>query len=568
MNPKTELLDLLHAAARALPGSDALTDRQIADALAVESPERTEHGDVSSSIAMRLARPLGRKPRELADVLCTELGHSDHPFARFIARSEVAGPGFVNIFLAPAYFHEVIRQAHAAGDDYGRSDVGNGLKVNIEFCSTNPTGPLTVAHARQVAVGDTLASLMAFAGYQASREYYLNDCGHQVTVLARSVLARYAQALGRRVPFPEDGYQGDYITELGAQFAREHGGRYLEAPEEESLSAVRAFALEEMLKIIREDLRLFGVVYDTWFSEGAFRATGAVERIVERLRAAGLTEERDNAVWLKTTKLGDEKDRVLVKSDGSFTYRTPDIAYHENKFERGFQMLIDIFGPDHHQEAKEVAMALSALGHNADAVRVLTVQYCTLYRGQEKLKMSTRAGQFITLRELVDDVGKDAARFFLINLRTNSHLNFDLELAKKQSLDNPVYYIQYVSARIASVIRKAREESGLPAEEFVGGLYAPCEVDLAPLEARDLHLAAWIARFGNEIERAAASLEVHRLCSFMQGFAEQFHSYYTQCRIIGPDVALMRARLYLVSAARIVLRNGLRILGIDAPEQM
>lgn len=566
--PKETLLDLLRAVIGALPGAETLTPDDLAAALVLEFPDRTEHGHVACTAALRLARPLRQNPGDLARKLGEILAASNHPGAVLVERSEVAGPGFLNIFLAPAFFHEVLQQAHRERAEYGRSSIGGGLAVNLEFCSSNPTGPLTVAHGRQAAVGDALANLLQFAGYCPSREYYLNDCGNQVTVLARSVLARYAQVLGREAPFPEEGYRGEYIVDLARQFAELHGPKYLDAPEGEALEAARSFALEKMVGVIRDDLEKFGVRYDTWFSEGAFRASGAVERVLERLTAAGLTEERDGALWLLTTRLGDSQDRVLVKSDGSYTYRTPDIAYHENKFQRGFKMLVDIFGPDHHQEAQEVAMALRALGHDASAIRVLIAQYCTLYRGKEKLKMSTRAGQFITLRELIDEVGRDAARFFFLNLRTSSHLNFDLELAKKHSLDNPVYYIQYVSARIASVLRKAQCETALPPQEFRDGLFSPDCVDLAPLEARDLELASWIFRFPHIIERAALSLEVHRLCNFMQSFAEQFHTWYTECRVISDDVPLMRARLYLLSAARIVLWNGLRILGVAAPERM
>ena len=565
---KEKLAALLEDTLRSLPETQVLDDLTLADALVVEFPEHTEHGDLSSSLALRLARELKCKPRDLAQSVCDALDKSKHPLRPFISKCEVAGPGFVNFFLAPAFFHEIINEAHALGDDYGRSTVGGGKKVNIEFCSTNPTGPLTVAHGRQVAVGDSLASLLSFAGYDATREYYLNDCGNQMTVLARSIYARAAQSLGHDTPFPENGYQGEYITELGKKFADKHGAKVLKSPEDQTIRAAQVFGLKEMLKVIREDLKQFGVTYDVWFSEEELRASGAVHRVIQDLEKKGLTVLKDDAIWLKTTDFGDDKDRVLVKSDGSMTYRTPDIAYHESKFERGFELLIDLFGPDHHQEAKEVAMALQALGHDADSIRVITVQFCTLYRGSERLKMSTRAGQFITLRELIEEVGKDAVRYFFTALKTNSHLNFDLELAKKHSLDNPVYYIQYVSARIASVIRKAQEELDLDSAAFKDGLYAPESIDLSPLEARDLQLAGWIARFGNIIEGAAESLEVHRLCNFLRSFAEQFHNYYTHCRIIGDDPAMTNARLYLIGAALVVLRNGLRILGISAPDRM
>jgi arginyl-tRNA synthetase len=527
------------------------------------------HGDLTTPVAMRLAKITRRNPREIAEQIAEALRAANDELRGVIDRVEVAGPGFINIYLARTYWYGLLHRILSDGPRYGRSDIGARHKVQLEFASANPTGPLSVAHGRQAALGDVLANIMKFVGFDATTEYWVNDCGNQINKLGESVRARYLQALREPADFPEDGYKGEYIIEMGKDIAAKEGRVYADMSRDEAIAALGRRAADTILQIILADFRRFGVEHDNVFSQRKFEAEGHVERLLERMTSMGLTHEEDGAVWVKTSEHGDDKDRVLVKSDGSWAYRLSDIAYHEDKFERGFETVIDMFGPDHHGHILTMRAAMDALGHDSSAVRALIVQHCTILREGEKIKMSTRAGEMITLDEVINDVGVDVARFFFVTRKTDSHLDFDLELAKTQSLDNPVYYIQYAHARIASIMRKAADGGLLSSDEVTRGVYSGgTDADLDALEDRDIAMAGKLAQFPAILEKAGVELEPHRLTNYLQELAAAFHNYYTHCTVIGDDERLTKARLLLVSAVRVVLRNALHLLGAHIPETM
>jgi arginyl-tRNA synthetase len=552
-------------AIRNLPGVDPAE----LESLCLVDYGSSGRGDLTSPVAMRLAKPLRRNPRELAELVAQALRDANDGLRNVIERVEVAGPGFINITLVRRYWVDLLRRILSDGPRYGRSDIGRRHKVQIEFASANPTGPLSVAHGRQAALGDVLANIMRFVGFEVATEYWVNDCGNQINKLGESVLARYLQALREPAEFPEDGYRGEYITDMGKDLAAKEGRTYAEMPREEAIQTLGRYAADSILRDIVADFRRFGLEHDTLFSQRAFEAGGHVERLLDRMKALGLTYEADGAVWMKTSEHGDEKDRVLIKSDGLWAYRLSDIAYHENKFERGFETVIDMFGPDHHGHIITMRAAMDALGHDSSVVRPMIVQHCTILRQGEKIKMSTRAGEMITLDEVINEVGVDVARFFFVTRKTDSHLDFDLELAKKQSLDNPVYYVQYAHARIASIMRKAGDLALLGPNDITRGVYTGgTEADLEALGERDLALAAKLGQFSAVLEKAGVELEPHRLTLYLQELAAEFHNYYTHCPVIGDDERLTKARLLLVSAVRVVLRNALHLLGVHIPEAM
>ena len=539
------------------------------DALSAVEHGREGHGDFVTPVAMRLAKLAKRNPREIAEAVAGAV-RADEALAAVIDRVEVAGPGFINIFLARRCWFELIRQILADGSSYGRSDAGRSRRVQIEFASANPTGPLSVAHGRQAALGDVLARILEFIGFDVTTEYWVNDCGNQILMLGESVYVRYLQALGdEAVVLPENGYQGDYITEMGAGLAAKEGGKYADMSRDEAIDALGRFAAAAILQQILADFKRFGTEHTSVFSQRAFEGEGHIERLLDRMQQMGLTCEEDGAVWMKTDEHGDDKPRVLVKSGGAWAYRLSDIAYHEGKFERGSEQVINLLGPDHHGHIVTMQAAMSALGHDVAALRFVIVQHCTIIREGEKIKMSTRAGKMITLDEVINDVGVDAARFFFLIRKTDSHLDFDLELAKQQSLDNPVYYVQYAHARIASILRKAEESGRLGPGGAAGEPYTGASADdLDALEDRDLALAAKLGLFGEVIEKAGLELEPHRLTNYLQELAAEFHNYYAQCTVVSDDERLTRARLSLVSAVRVVLGNALDLLGVHIPEAM
>jgi len=555
----------------------------------VERTRDERHGDFSSNAALVLAKRARTKPRELAACLIEAL-----PPSPLVERVELAGPGFINVFLAPAAYRALVPEILATGPDYGRSDIGTGKRVQVEFVSANPTGPLHVGHGRGAAYGAVVADLLAAVGFQVHREYYVNDAGRQMDILAISVWLRYLELCGEAPPFPSNGYQGDYVWDIAASLHRECGDDYrcaggelcADLPLDESAGGdkesyidaliargrrllgdaryqlVLERGLEHILDDIRDDLSRFGVDYDKWFSERSLAEYGAIKQAIERLRAAGHLYKRDSALWFRSSDFGDEKDRVLVRDNGQTTYFASDIAYHLNKLERGFERVIDIWGADHHGYVPRVKAALAALGNDPERVNVLLVQFAILSRGGERAQMSTRSGKFVTLRQLCKEVGRDAARFFYIMRRCEQHLDFDLDLAKSQSTDNPVYYVQYAHARIHSVLRQGLER-GIPVDP------SPGEINLEQLTAaHEQVLLKGLARYPEVLEAAALSLEPHQLAHYLRELANDFHTYYNAHQFLVTDEALRDARIKLILAVKQVLRNGLDLIGVSAPESM
>ncbi|MGB9867339.1 MAG: arginine--tRNA ligase [Bacillota bacterium] len=521
------------------------------------APSRKEFGDYSTNAAFVVAEKVGQPLRKVAEAIAPLISTS----GGWLEGVEVAGPGFINFRLKPSWCLEGLKEIMELGRDFGKSDVGKGTRVQVEFVSANPTGPMVVVQARAGAVGDTLANLLAWAGFDVSREFYVNDAGHQVEVLARSLEVRLRQLLGEQIELPEDCYPGDYLIDVASAYLKERGCGFLQKPEGERLAELRDYAVESIRGSQEESLRRYGVEFDVWFSERTLHQSGQVAAAVELLRQRGFVYSQDGALWFRSTAFGDDKDRVLVKSDGNYTYLAADIAYHLNKLRRGFAKIIDIWGPDHHGYIGRMKAAVEALGYPRDALEVLIVQMVRLIRGGEVVKMSKRAGEFVTMDELLEEVGRDVARFFFLMRSCESHLDFDLDLGKLRSDENPVYYVQYAHARICSLMREAKERG----VEWPGGT----EPDLSQLtDQSELELAKKLVYFPQEIAGAALTREPHRMPRYLMDLATAFHSFYTRCRILGVEPQLTAARLYLSDATRIVLRNGLEIIGVSAPEKM
>ncbi len=520
----------------------------------VEVPKDKAHGDFASNAAMVLAKQARRNPREVAQAILDHMRTAEP-----VQKVEIAGPGFLNFYLTPGWIYAILPMVEAQDTRYGAVDIGQGEKVQVEFVSANPTGLLHMGNARGGALGDSLANLLAMAGYDVTREYYINDAGNQIANLGKSVEARYFQALGQTdYPFPEDGYHGEDILETAKGIIAEVGDAYLALPEEERRQKMIDVALREKLDAIRQGLHEFGVDYDVWFSEMSLHESGAIDAAVELLREKGLTYEKDGALWLRTTDFGDEKDEVLIRSNGVPTYYAADIAYHKNKFDRGFQRVINIWGADHHGHVARMKGAMHALGYNEENLTILLMQLVRLYQNGEVVRMSKRTGQYVTLQELLEEVGRDAARYFFIMRSPDTHLDFDLDLAKRQSNENPVYYVQYAHARIHSILSAAGEP--VPEAET-------CDFSLLT-DPSELALARKIADLPVEIASAAAELAPYRLARYATELATLFHGFYNSCRVLTEDPPLRRARLVLADAARITLRNVLTVLGVSAPERM
>lgn len=529
----------------------------------LQKPRRAGHGDLATNVALLLAKEKKARPDELARQIADRLsGRADFK-PSVCEKVEVAGGGFLNFFISPAALHRQLASILGSGDDYGRLRRENPSAVLIEFVSANPTGPLTVAHGRQAAVGDSLARILAMAGRRVVREYYLNDRGKQIRMLGFSTLQRYMEIFGREAAIPGDGYVGEYVKDIAARIEAGDGEKWLGAGGEEALAFFSDFSAGEILHTIEKDLDDFRVRFDHWTSEREFASTGKIAACLDFLRGRGFIYEQDGAVWFRSSALGDDKDRVLVKSDGEQTYFTPDVAYHQDKFERGFDRVIDLWGPDHHGYVARMKAAVKALGYDAARFTPLIVQLTTLFRGSRKLSMSTRAGEFVTLREVMDEVGVDAARYFMARMRTDSHLNFDLELAKKQSNDNPVYYVQYVHARICSIFKRLAEKK----QGFEPPPWEKAPLDLLK-EAEELALIMLLSDFPYTVECSAEALEPHQICNYLEGLAAAFHQCYTRHTVISDDADLTAARLALAEGVRIIVRSGLGLLGVSAPEQM
>lgn len=553
----------------------------------VERTKDAQHGDFACNIAMLFAKAARMAPRKLAEQIVAHF-----PASELVTKIEIAGPGFINLFLSSHAYHAVIKAILTKKEEFGHSQMGAGKSVIIEFVSANPTGPLHVGHGRGAAYGSALANLLMTAGFNVFREYYVNDAGRQMDILAVSVWLRYLELCGETIIFPANGYQGDYIWDIAATLHREHkdalryaaekiyenipadsdaGGdkeRHIDALIQRTKHLLGEVAyrhvfregIDSILHDIRQDLHQFGVEYDQWFCESTLTTSKTVERAIEQLTQTGHTYRQEGALWFRSSQFGDEKDRVLIRENGQFTYFASDIAYHINKLERNSAHLINIWGADHHGYIARVKAAITAVGADADRLTVLLVQFATLYRGQERLQMSTRSGQFVTLRELREEVGKDAARFFYTQRKSEQHLDFDLELAKSQSIDNPVYYIQYAHARICSVFRQLHDRQQQLEIDHA---------DLARLETtHEYALLTTLARYPETVENAASAYAPHQITNYLQTLAQEFHTYYNAHTFLVEEVGLRHARLSLIAAVQQVLRNGLKILGISAPEVM
>ncbi|MBT5032291.1 MAG: arginine--tRNA ligase [Proteobacteria bacterium] len=550
--------------------------------ISFERTRQKEHGDFATNIAMVLSGQVSMSPRELAALIIAALEDSDQ-----IAKLEIAGPGFINIFLDQGSKFDVVRRIKQDGIDYGQSQSGAGQRILLEYVSANPTGPLHVGHGRGAAYGDTLARLLTTVGYSVHKEYYVNDAGRQMDILATSVWLRYLQAVGEQFEFPANAYQGDYVVTMAEQLKVNFGDKYrvdsqnllaatktmedevaldslISTAKEITGDGYPAFfelALNTLVEDIRTDLEEFGVSYDEWFSERSLFDDGSIHAAINALSDLGFIEDRDGTLWFKSTEFGDEKDRVVIRKNGAPTYFASDIAYHLNKFNRGFDRCINIWGADHHGYIQRVKAALQASGEDPERLIILLVQFASLYRGGEKVSMSTRSGQFVTLRELRDEVGKDAARFFYIQRKSEQHMDFDLDLAKSQTNENPLYYVQYAHARICSVFRQAAERD-IVYDLLVDNLAEQLQDDL------EQQLAAKLAAFPEQVRVAADSYEPHQVTYFLRELATLFHRYYNSSNFLDAQPSSRNARLSLIDACRQVLSNGLTLIGARAPEKM
>ncbi|WDT77654.1 MAG: arginine--tRNA ligase [Candidatus Manganitrophus sp.] len=527
----------------------------------LEVPKREGQGDFATTLALSLSKEEGRPPREIAsDLVALLQGRSP-----LIEKIEIAGPGYINFFLSKDHWYQALLDIREKKGRYGQTSIGGGKKVQIEFVSANPTGPLHVAHGRAAALGDALALLLQAVGYQVDREYYINDVGNQMTLLGRSTYLRYRELFGEKVTLPDESYRGNYIIEIAEEIKKSAGDRYLTGPEEEHLPFFVRTSYQTILGWIRRDLDQFGVHFDRWFPEEDLYRNKEVDASLEFLKSAGVLYEQDGALWVATTRFGDDKDRVVMRSNRQMTYFASDIAYHRNKFERGYDRLIDIWGADHHGYIARVKAAAAAMGYSPDRLDILIHQLVNLLREGKPVAMSKRSGEFVTLREVMDEVGVDATRFFFLMRRSDTSLDFDLDLAKKASTENPVYYVQYAHARVCSILRVATER-GLNVEEEIQN------AKLADLTVLDLPeeqaLIKQLSNYPDLLQSAAEVLEPHRLTFYLQELAGMLHRYYFDHRVVTEDLPRTRARLVLMAAVQIVLRNALAILGVRAPERM
>jgi arginyl-tRNA synthetase len=524
----------------------------------LERPRQNGHGDWATNIAMQLSKPFGLKPRELADKLIDLV-----PLGEIVEKAEVAGPGFINFTLASNWITEAIKLPIAQNENYGRVNAGNGRRIQVEFVSANPTGPLHMGHGRGAAVGDITASILDFAGWDVEREYYINDAGLQMELLGKSAQSRYFDALGRgdEAPMPEDGYHGEYMTDIAQSFVDKYGDELAKKPLEETAEFFSVETGKIVTEMIRKDLEEFGVTFDVWFSEKSLYDNGQVEPAMEELKKRDFAYEDDGALWFRSTMFGDDKDRVLIRTNGVPTYFTSDVAYLKNKYDRNFEKLIYVWGADHHGYVPRLKSVNKAFGHPDEAVDVLLIQMVNLLRDGKPVQMSKRAGTIITLREIMDEVGVDATRFFFVMRRCDSTLDFDLELAKKATSENPVFYVQYAHARICSIYREL-EERGIT-------LPGIDEFDVSQItDHSEINLVKAISRLPEEVAKSADEFAPHRIAYYATELAEAFHSFYNSQRILGVEEPVMKTRILLMQAAKITLKNVLGLLGVSAPEKM
>lgn len=523
----------------------------------IDEPKIEAHGDFSTNIAMVMASAQKLPPRKVAEIILKYLSDPEH----IIAKTEIAGPGFINIFIHPAAWLPALRMVHEQGARFGAADMGQGKRIQVEFVSANPTGPLHVGHGRGAAVGDSVANILSFCGYDVQREYYINDSGRQIRTLGRSVFLRYQQLFGEDIAFPQDCYQGDYIVDIATEIKKAKGNSLLDQSDDNAIGYCARYAADVILADIKKDLIAFGVIHDNWFSEQSLFDSGHVDQVLNEFKKNKIIYEKDGALWFSTSRFGDEKDRVVVRNNGLTTYFASDIAYHHDKFKRGFERVIDVWGADHHGYIPRMTASIQASGYSRDHFKVILVQLVNLLRGGQPVAMSTRSGEFVTLKDVIHEVGRDAARFIFLTRHYESPLDFDLELAKQKTNDNPVYYVQYVHARIASIARKGMEK-GIPAAQWDADTLSRLT------EAEEIQLMKAIARYPETVSSSAAHLEPHRITFYLMNLAACFHAYYNKHRVLVDDPTLTRGRLYLVLAVQKVISNGLALLGVSAPQKM
>ena len=529
----------------------------VAPDVVVEKPKDEKMGDFASNIAMTLSRSERKNPKAIAQIIAQHIEKENAELDSL----EIAGPGFLNLKMSRKYFLDRLAHAVEQRNDFGRSNVGQGTKILIEFVSANPTGPLHIGHGRGAAVGDALARILKKAGYDLKTEYYINDVGNQMNILGRSTWLRYRELLGNDAEFPEDHYRGAYIKDIAQRAIDQHGKEFFDKPEVECIPFFKELAKNNILEGIKKDLSEFRVTFDNWFSEQSLYKDNSVEGAIEWLRNEGHVYDKDGAVWLKSSAFDDDKDRVIVKQTGEKTYFCSDISYHQNKIKRGFKKLINLMGADHHGYVPRMEAVLQAMGYDKNIFKILLIQFVSLLRGGVKVAMSTRSGEFETLSDVVNEVGVDAARYYFLMRNSDAHLDFDLELAKEETSENPVFYIQYAHARICSIFRGAEEK----------GVQFPDNgsVDLSLLiEDEEFSIIKAILAFPEVVEKSALALEVHRISHYLLDLVSRFHGYYSRHRVISDDIPLTLARLYLLDGLRITIRNGFDLMGISVPEKM
>ena len=538
---------------------------------ALERPRDASHGDWATTVALRSAKEAGMNPRAVAEIVAARIGASED-----VDSVEIAGPGFINIRLSAAALQRVLREARESGPAFGRSDAGAGKRVQVEFVSANPVGPMHVGHGRWAALGDSMARVLEHAGWSVEREFYINDAGVQMDIFAKSVAARYLALAGRRIVFEDNWYQGAYITEIAREIFDAEGAVWADRPASEREDHFRETAYAAVLEHLKAVLHGMGVDFDVWFSERTLHVVGAngttaIVDAIAALREAGYIYDLDGALWFRSTDFGDDKDRVLVKADGDYTYFAADIAYHKNKYDRGFDRVINIWGADHHGYVARMEAAVAALGHEGQ-LDVVIGQLVNLFRAGEAVRMSKRTGEMVTFEDLLDEVGPDAARYFFLRRNTDQPLDFDIELARQQSADNPVYYVQYAHARICSILRKAAGDDVATRHATVAALaaeFVPGDADLSLLtDPAELTLMRKLSEFGDVVEGAARDLAPYRLTRYAEDLAATFHQFYTQCHVLTDDAELTAARLYAVDATRSALETVLALVGVSAPERM
>ncbi|MCY9187935.1 arginine--tRNA ligase [Bacillus mojavensis] len=556
MNIAEQMKDVLKEEIKAAVLKAGLAEESQIPNVVLETPKDKTHGDYSTNMAMQLARIAKKAPRQIAEEIVTSFDKGKAS----IEKLDIAGPGFINFYMDNQYLTKLIPSVLEAGDAYGETNIGNGERVQVEFVSANPTGDLHLGHARGAAVGDSLCNVLAKAGYDVSREYYINDAGNQINNLALSVEVRYFEALGLEKPMPEDGYRGEDIIAIGKRLAEEYGDRFVNEEESERLAFFREYGLKYELEKLRVDLENFRVPFDVWYSETSLYQNGKIDKALDALREKGHVYEEDGATWFRSTTFGDDKDRVLIKKDGTYTYLLPDIAYHKDKLDRGFDKLVNVWGADHHGYIPRMKAAIEALGYEKGTLEVEIIQLVHLYKNGEKMKMSKRTGKAVTMRDLIDEVGLDAVRYFFAMRSADTHMDFDLDLAVSTSNENPVYYAQYAHARICSMLRQGEEQ----------GLTPAADLDFSPIQSeKEYDLLKTIGGFPEAVAEAAEKRIPHRVTNYIYDLASALHSFYNAEKVIDPEnEEKSRARLALMKATQITLNNALQLIGVSAPEKM